>query len=40
MKVNPLHSYITVWLEKIGMKKPDKPCLMTPEQKKDEHDAH
>ena len=34
MKVNPLHSYITVWLEKIGMKKPDKPCLMTPEQKK------
>jgi len=34
MKVNPLHSYITVWLEKIGMKKPDKPCLMTPKQKK------
>lgn len=34
MKVNPLHSYITVWLEKIGMKKPDKPCFMTPEQKK------
>jgi NTP pyrophosphatase (non-canonical NTP hydrolase) len=34
MKVNPLHSYITVWLEKIGMKKPDKPCLMTLEQKK------
>ena len=34
MKVNPLHSYITVWLEKIGMKKPDRPCFMTPEQKK------
>jgi len=34
MKVNPLHSYITVWLEKIGIKKPDKPYLMTPEQKK------
>jgi hypothetical protein len=34
MKVNPLHSYITVWLEKIGIKKPDKPCIMTGEQKK------
>ena len=33
-KIQPLHSYITVWLERLNIKKPVTPQLMTDEQKK------
>ena len=33
-KIQPLHSYITVWLERLNIKKPVVPKLMTEEERK------